>query len=81
MIYDHTNVACGTTVYDVDTKKVIKRVMSIDIDRNVVTCSGDPVEVTASGDIATFGISYRSIYPIRGGRLLPSLFHCYGMAK
>lgn len=81
MIYNASNVPVGTTVYNVDTKEKVMRVMSIDTDRNVVVCVSDPCEIAADGTLATYEIKFRSIYPIYGGRFLPDLFHCYGLLQ
>lgn len=77
-VYNSRNVAPGTNVYEVETKQKILQVLSIDTDRNVVECAHDPLEVIASGDIATFEIKFRAIHAIRGTNALPGLFHCYG---
>jgi hypothetical protein len=77
-VYNSRNVARNTRVYDVDTKQEVRQVLSIDTDHNVVECAHDPLEVTASGDIATFEATFRAIHAIRGTDALPSLFHCYG---
>ena len=78
MIYDAKNSARGSTVIDVDTKQTITRVISIDTDKAELTCFPDPIEVTSSGDIATFKMRFHSIYAICGSCVLPQLFHCYG---
>ena len=78
MIYNSSNTAAGTTVYDVDVKEKIMRVMSVDTDRNVLMCVSDPVEVSGDGCIATYEVKFRTIYPISGRRILPELFHCFG---
>lgn len=78
MIYDSSNSAIGCSVYDVDAKAQLMQVLSVDDASGEVVVAVDPIEVTASGDIATQTLAFRSIYPIRGGRHLPCLFHCYG---
>jgi hypothetical protein len=77
-VYNSRNSAGGTVVYNVDTKEKISQVLSIDTDRNVVECAHYPIEVTASGHIATFEMKFRAIHAIRGADALPGLFHCYG---
>lgn len=77
-VYIFRNVAPQTKVYDVDTKQEVRQVMMIDTDRNVLECAHYPLEVTASGDFATFEIKFRAIHAIRGTDALPGLFHCYG---
>lgn len=78
MIYDGHNVARNTKVFDVESKAEMRKVVAIDVGTGEVECFFDPLEVTASGDLATFKIKFSAIHPIRGGAALPCLFHCYG---
>lgn len=78
MLYTAANVARHCSIYDVDTQQQVGHVISIDDERGEVEVVPQPTEMTASGDVATKKLSYRAIYPIRGGRHLPCLFHCYG---
>lgn len=79
MIYDRENVAPRCSIYDVDTKERIQRVVRVDVGLGEVEAAVYPLEITASGEIVTKTLHYRSIHPIRGGRHLPCLFHCYGL--
>ena len=78
MNYNPNNVERGTNVFDVEANAKIDRVTSIDTDTGEVECCSEPLQITAFGEIATFKIKFTAIHPIRGGAMLPCLFHCYG---
>lgn len=78
MIYDSSNSAMKCSVYDVDTMQRINQVLSLDDETGEVVVAVEPLEVTASDELATKTLQFRSIYPIRGAGYLPVLFHCYG---
>lgn len=66
----------GASVYDVDTKAKLMRVMSVDIDSGEVVIAQEPLRVVGD-EVATDTVHYRAIHPIYGGRRTPQLFHCY----
>lgn len=77
-LYTHHNVSPPCAVYDVDTKQLIDCVVSITTVAGVVVCHHKPLRLNAHGEIDTFTLRYRSIYPIFAGYPYPCLFHCYG---
>lgn len=69
--------AAGATVYDVEAKRKLDMVMSVDIDSGEVAVCHQPVRAVGD-EIATYTERYQSIHPIYGGERTPVLFHCYG---
>ena len=78
MIYDATNCQPGCSVYDVDTKQRIDRVVAVNANAGWVQVAEQPLRVTTHEHIATRRIRFASIYPIKGREHRPVLFHCYG---
>lgn len=78
MRYGPHNVALGTSVYDVDAKLKIDRVLEVNADAGWVKVHAQPLARTAAGYLAQERIRFRAIHPIRGGLPVPCLFHCYG---
>lgn len=77
-IYTGRNAA-GSKVYDVEARRELKRVVSVDTETGVVTMHCDPVRLNdARTKVVTYEARFKSIYPIFGGRTKPVLFHCYG---
>lgn len=74
------NNATGAAVYDVDTKRKLAHVMSVNIDTGEVECAEFPYRLSGhETKVETFALRFDSIHPIYGGRLMPQLFHCYGL--
>ena len=78
MIYEAKNVMRDCTIVDVDTKETIKNVVVINTNCAEAICVHEPPQLSASGDLITFTMRFRSIYAIRGRSILPEMFHCYG---
>lgn len=78
MIYTQRNVQPGTTVHDVEARRTVGHVLSVDSEAGEVVRACQPVRLDALGRVETFVERYRSIYPIFAGLSVPQLFHCYG---
>lgn len=78
MIYTHHNCARSTTVHDVEGRRQINHVMSVDTETGEVTRVHQPIRSNGRGEIDTYTERFRSIYPIFAGERVPQLFHCYG---
>lgn len=81
MIYTHHNCAARTTVHDVESRRQINHVMSVDTETGEVTRICQPIRPNHLGEADTYTERFRSIYPIFAGSHLPQLFHCYGRLK
>ena len=77
MIYD-ADTARGAKVYDVDTKKEICFVLSVDDTAGLVEVAEWPLRATEDECIASRRIRFSSVYAIKGSEPWPVLFHCYG---
>lgn len=78
MLYDPDN-ARGASVYDVEKREKLHRVVTVDTQTGIVTMHHEPLRLNATRDaVETFEARFESIYPIFGGRTNPVLFHCYG---
>jgi hypothetical protein len=81
MIYDANNCMPRCTVYDVDAKERIDRVVAVNAKAGWVQVAEQPLRVTEHDHIATRLVRFASIYPIKGGEHWPVLFHCYGRKR
>ena len=81
MIYDANNFMPRCTVYDVDAKERIDRVVAVNAKAGWVQVAEQPLRVTEHDHIATRRVRFASIYPIKGGEHWPVLFHCYGRKR
>lgn len=93
MRYTHRN-ASGATVHDVEGRKRIDHVISVDTERGEVECAHYPIRLKPDAakvadwqppapypdddEIDTYVVKFRSIAPIYAGSHTPLLFHCYG---
>jgi hypothetical protein len=75
-VFNASNAA-GATVYEVETKRKLTHVMSVDADAGEVVVAHQPFRVVGD-EVATYTERYRAIHPIYGESLWPVLFHCYG---
>lgn len=73
----HAGNSAGATVHDVEAKRKLEMIMSVDIGTGEVTVAHQPLRLIGD-EVATYTKRYQSIYPIYGGKLAPVLFHCYG---
>lgn len=79
MIYTHHNCMPGSRVDDVEARRELRQVMSIDTYGGEVVCAHQPLRLNADGDeVETYTVKFDTIHPIRGMERLPVLFHCYG---
>jgi hypothetical protein len=77
MQYTYANVEPGVSIYDVDSKGELRRVLSVNTDHNEVLVAEHPYRLVGDS-FATYTIRFRSISPLCGGGQSPHLFHCYG---
>lgn len=79
MIYRPAHCEVPAHVFDVEAGAELARVLSVDPETGVVTCSYQPARVDRrANEIESFQVRFRSIHAICGVRGLPTLFHCYG---
>lgn len=78
MLYTSHN-ACGAVVTDVEARRRIDRVMSVNTDTGEVECCHYPYRSRPGTDqVDTYTERFRAIHPICGMERNPVLFHCYG---
>ena len=77
MIFNVENSA-GATVYDIDGKGKIDRVLMINTMTGAVVVAKQPLQLNHKGSIDRETIRFETIRPIYGGGTKPCLFHCYG---
>lgn len=79
MLYDHNNTN-GAKVFDVEGRKELQYVISVDTDRNEIRCYVTREEKAnrRSFMMADEVICFEKIHPIFGDSFAPVLFHCYG---
>ena len=77
MIFNAENSA-GATVYDIDGKEKINRVLMINTKTGAVVVAKLPLRMNHKGSIDRETIRFETIHPIYGGGTKPCLFHCYG---
>lgn len=76
MIYNALNCQ-SARVFDVDTKREIKKVLEVDTLNNTVLAYIMPHQIV-KGKLLTQTLHYSKIHPIYAGDPTPLLFHCYG---
>ena len=77
MIYDY-RTCDRATVFDVDTKEKISRVLAVNAGAGWIKVSTLPLRANEHGQVVAHRIRFRAIHPIYGGGTKPCLFHCYG---
>jgi len=77
MLYNHENAA-GATVVDMDSGKVLSKVLEVNTRAGWVKAHRNPLGLDAQGRVAGERIRFGSIYAIQGLESMPCLFHCYG---
>lgn len=70
----------GTDVIDMDSGTKLLHVVRIDPEACEVECAHIPVRerLGSDGELDTYKIGFRSVYPIYAGRFKPYFVHCYG---
>lgn len=78
--YTVSDVAFGTTVFNVDTKERIDHVLSVDTHTGELEICCQPTRLHPADDsrVETCSLKFRAIHPIFSGGRLPCMFHCYG---
>lgn len=76
MLYNHENAA-GATVVDMDSGKVLSKVLEVNTRAGWVKAHHYPLRLDAQGRVAGERIRFGSIYAIQGLESMPCLFHCY----
>lgn len=90
MRYTHLN-ARGATVHDIEGRRRIDHVMSVDTETGEVECAYWPIRLKPDpkpwhapmveshlDEVDTFVMRFHGIAPIFGGADSPQAFHCYG---
>lgn len=77
MLYNHENAA-GAMVVDMDSGKVLSKVLEVNTRAGWVKVYHKPLRLDAQGRVAGKRIRFDSIYAIQGLETLLCLFHCYG---
>lgn len=79
MLYTSHNTGPRPAVTDVESRRRLDNVMTVDTSTGEVVRCCVPVRTNAAGDgVETYTERYRSIHAICGREHLPVLFHCYG---
>lgn len=70
----------GADIIDMDNGIKLQYVISINPESGEVICACWPLResLRTPGEIDTYTIQFRSIYPIYAGSFRPYLVHCYG---
>ncbi|MGW8422458.1 hypothetical protein [Comamonas sp. HJ-2] len=77
MLYTPEN-ARGASVFDVDAKEEIRKVLEVSTSQGWVKVHRHTLDTDSRGRFLSDKIRFRSIYAIRGDEAAPCLFHCYG---
>ena len=78
MKFSHYN-APGASVYDIEGREKIEKVMTVDVAAGEVVCVASPIRLDWTGKkVESDTLRFKMIYPIYGTAPTPKQFHCYG---